>query len=94
MTDLRIRPGDPDKKIRIYVNGQECPAFQGETVLAALTAAGKKSLRKSRQAKEPRGALCGMGVCYECLVAIDGVPGWRACQTEVRDLMEIEIDES
>jgi sarcosine oxidase subunit alpha len=94
MSDLRVRPGDPEKKIRIYVNGRECPAFLGETVLAALTAAGHNSLRKSRQVQEPRGALCGMGVCYECLVSVNGVPGRRACLTEVQDLMEIKLDES
>jgi NADH dehydrogenase/NADH:ubiquinone oxidoreductase subunit G len=43
---------------------------------------------------EGRGGLCGMGVCYECLVTINGSPGQRACMVEVQEGMEIEIDEA
>lgn len=77
----------------IKVNGEPVPAFQGETVLSALIAAGYKTLRKSPEAGEPRGALCGMGICYECLVTVNGIPNVRACMEEVKDNMEIVLDD-
>ena len=55
---------------------------------AALTAAGIKGLRRTRSG-EARGVFCGMGVCYECLVTVDGRPGQRACMTRVRDGMSV-----
>lgn len=93
MQDLRIPSIARGPRIKILVNGRELVAYRGETVLAALTAAGLKTLRKSHAAGEPRGALCGMGVCYECLVSINGRPNQRACMTEVDDLMEIGTHE-
>jgi NADH dehydrogenase/NADH:ubiquinone oxidoreductase subunit G len=44
-------------------------------------------------AGEARGPFCGMGVCYECLVTVNGVPKQRSCMTEVEDNMEIQIHE-
>jgi sarcosine oxidase subunit alpha len=58
-----------------------------------LWAAGIRGLRKTAKTGEPRGIFCGMGVCYDCLVTIDGVPNQRACMTLVEDRMEIRIDE-
>ena len=64
------------------------PAIEGETVAAALTAAGITALRRTRGG-EPRGVFCGMGVCHECLVTVDARPGQRACMTEVREGMSV-----
>lgn len=91
--DLRIPSVSRGKKIRLLVNGREVVAYEGETVLAALTAAGLRTLRMSHRRGEGRGPFCGMGVCYECLVSVNGRPGRRACMTEVEDLMEIAVDE-
>ncbi|MCX6554166.1 MAG: (2Fe-2S)-binding protein [Candidatus Aminicenantes bacterium] len=79
--------------IHIRVNGRMITAFPGETVLAALTAAGYKVLKKSNVRGEARGPFCGMGVCYECLVTIDGTPKQRSCMVEVADNMEIILYE-
>lgn len=87
-TDLRI-PGTPKgKPAFIRVNGKQIKAYKGESVLAALTAAGIIHLNDTT-AGEPTGALCGMGICYQCLVTIDGVPDCRACMAQVRDGMQI-----
>jgi aerobic-type carbon monoxide dehydrogenase small subunit (CoxS/CutS family) len=59
-----------------------------------LIASDYLTFRKSRRFMEGRSGLCGMGVCYECLVTIDGAPGQRACMVEVQEGMEIEIDEA
>ena len=64
------------------------PAIEGETVAAALAAAGISALRRSRSG-EARGIFCGMGVCFECLVTVDGRPAQRACMTKVRDGMSV-----
>lgn len=53
----------------------------GWTVGAALTAAGVRSWRTTRNQERPRGLFCGMGVCFDCLVTVDGVPSLRACLT-------------
>ena len=93
MEDLRIAAIKRKEKVRLLVNGKEVPAYRGETILAALTAAGYKTLKRSPLRKEPRGALCGMGVCFECMVTVNGIPNIRSCMTEVEDNMEIATDE-
>ena len=74
--------------VSIDFEGRSVPAIEGETVAAALTAAGITSLRRSRGG-DPRGVFCGMGVCFECLVTVDGLPAQRACMTRVRDGMAV-----
>jgi sarcosine oxidase subunit alpha len=93
MTDLRIASVSRGSRITIAVNGQARSAFKGESVHAALLAAGYRLLRKTANSRQPRGVFCGMGVCYDCLVTINGVPNQRACMTLVEDRMEIQVDE-
>ena len=68
--------------ITITFDGQPLAARRGETLAAALTAAGVTTLRTTRGGA-PRGLFCGMGVCQDCLVEIDGCPNQRACMTKV-----------
>lgn len=93
MEDLRIDSIKRKQPVKLEVNGREIECYKGETVLAALTAAGYKELKKNPVSHEPRGALCGMGVCFECTVTINGVPNIRACMTEVREGMKIETND-
>ncbi len=73
----------PDEPGLIFTfEGEAIAARPGETIAAALTAAGVRTFRITRQG-EPRGLYCGMGVCQECLVEIDGQPSVRACMTKV-----------
>lgn len=51
----------------------------GQTVGAALVAAGRQSWRTTRVHQRPRGVFCGIGICFDCLVTIDGEPNHRAC---------------
>jgi hypothetical protein len=74
--------------VTISVDGAPRRAHLGETVAAALIADGEAALRLTRGGSA-RGLYCGMGVCFECLVVVDGVPNTRACMTWVRDGMEI-----
>ncbi len=93
MEDLRIDSIKRKEKVTIKVNGKEVTAYMGETLLAALIASGYRSLKKSPVLKESRGGLCGMGVCYECLVTLNGIKNVRACMQEIQPDMEIEIEE-
>jgi predicted molibdopterin-dependent oxidoreductase YjgC len=93
MEDLRIPTIERTGTVTISVNGKKIMAYRGETVLAALQAFGFKALNKSKEMGEPRGALCGMGVCYGCLVSVNGVQNEQSCMIEVEDNMEISIDE-
>lgn len=93
MDDLRIATLQRGAEIEIVVNGRSHAAFEGETVHAALLAAGYRVLRKTARTAQPRGGFCGMGVCYDCLVTIDGVPNQRACMTPVARGMEITLDD-
>ncbi|MEN8154158.1 MAG: (2Fe-2S)-binding protein [Acidobacteriota bacterium] len=93
MEDLRIDSIERKEKVTIKVNGEDVTAYMGETLLAALIASGYKSLKKSPVLKESRGGLCGMGVCYECLVTLDGAKNVRSCMQDIRPGMEIEIEE-
>jgi glycine/D-amino acid oxidase-like deaminating enzyme len=76
------------RRVSIEVDGRPVEALEGESVAAALAAAGVRRLRDARSG-EPRGVWCGMGACFECVVAIDGRPDQRACLAEVRDGMRV-----
>ncbi|HEY6991812.1 MAG TPA: (2Fe-2S)-binding protein [Bryobacteraceae bacterium] len=76
------------EKVTIEVNGSELPATAGMSVAAALFQAGVFRFRVSASG-QPRAALCGMGICFECRVTIDGQANCRSCQIVVRDGMVI-----
>jgi sarcosine oxidase subunit alpha len=76
--------------LTIIVDGKNIQTYEGETVAAALFAAGITTFNLSHNQKKPRSLYCGMGVCYECLVTINGIHGQRACVTQVVDGMIIE----
>jgi predicted molibdopterin-dependent oxidoreductase YjgC len=79
---------EPAATITFRIDGELHQAYPGDTVAAALYAAGRRAWRRSR-AGDMRGLLCGMGVCFDCLVTVDGAANMRACQVLVRDGMEI-----
>ena len=93
MPDLRIKDVNRGKQLTIVINGHKTVAYRGETVHAALLASGYRMFRKTKKENEPRGIFCGMGICYDCLVMINGKPNQRACMQRVEDCMEIEIYE-
>jgi predicted molibdopterin-dependent oxidoreductase YjgC len=76
--------------IKIIVNGKGIDVNEGDTIAAALLSAGIRSFRLSPKLSEPRSLYCGMGICFECLVTVDGVHAVRACVTPVADGMRVE----
>lgn len=83
--------GEPPEVTLEYA-GRTIAAREGQTVAAALMADGINSWRTTRGACRPRGLFCGIGVCYDCLVEIDGFADQRACLVEVADGMRIGPD--
>ena len=75
--------------VAITFAGQPLEAEAGESLAAALTAHGIRVFRTTRSGAE-RGIFCGMGVCQDCLVEIDGKPSQRACMTKVERPMRVE----
>lgn len=76
--------------VRVTVNGAELQCRQGDTVAAALFAGGVQACRDTAVNEVPRGPYCMMGVCYDCLVTIDGQANQQGCMTAVREGMKIE----
>ncbi len=72
----------------LSMDGVAVPAWEGETVAAALTRAGILALRQTRDG-QARGLYCGMGACFECAVEIDGQAGQRSCLVKVADGMQV-----
>lgn len=80
----------PTKPVQITLNGQSVIAQEGDTVAAALLCQGIKCTRTTAITNTPRGPFCLMGVCFECLMVIDGVANQRACMTRVHPGMCVE----
>jgi hypothetical protein len=82
VNDLRIKHGIlRGEPFQIQVNGKDVDAYPGETIAAILLAEGWKMFRHSALSGEPRGPFCGMGLCFDCLVTVNGIPNIRACVT-------------
>lgn len=76
--------------IQIYINDRVTPCYPGETVASALLAAGVVVFRRTASGAA-RAPVCNMGVCFDCLVTIDGRPSVRSCMTRVSEGMRIEV---
>ncbi|CAB4668873.1 MAG: (2Fe-2S)-binding protein [Actinobacteria bacterium] len=77
------------KAVSMKVNGVAITAYEGESVASALMCEGISTMRTT-VAGDPRGVFCGMGVCFECLVNVDGVASTRACMTWVKEGMDVK----
>ena len=84
-TDISVH----SKPIHFEFEGKTLKAFPGDSVAAALTAYNITNLRFTSNG-ESRGVFCGMGICQECLVEIDGVDNQRACMIKLKDQMKIK----
>jgi predicted molibdopterin-dependent oxidoreductase YjgC len=74
----------------IEVDGNKVLAYEGETIAAVLLAAGIRSFQQNRVGNQPNRLFCGMGVCMQCLVKVNGIQSNRACKTLVQAGMKIE----
>ncbi|MBB4017472.1 sarcosine oxidase subunit alpha [Chelatococcus caeni] len=82
---------DRRRAVEIFVEGQSVTAREGDTVAAALLASGLDVRRSTAVSGAPRLPYCMMGVCFDCLVTIDGMGNRQGCLVPVREGMRIEI---
>ena len=88
---MRVGPeAQRGQAVTIIVDGVPVQAYLGETVAGVLLAQGRRAWRRTAKTGQPRGLFCGMGVCFDCLVTVDGHPGVRACITPVADGMVVQ----
>ena len=82
--------GERGKPFVFTFNGEPISAFEGETIAAALMGSGIRALRLTEREAQPRGLFCNMGVCFDCLVEVDGRPNQRACQVPVAEGIQVK----
>lgn len=80
----RLVRARPEPEFEISVDGSPVPVVPGQTIGAAMHGAGIRSWRTTRFGGRPRGLFCGIGVCFDCLITVNGSPSLRACVTEAR----------
>ena len=78
--------------VSVFINGSAVEVPIGATVAVAILTGGVSTFRRSVSG-EPRGAVCGMGICFECRVTIDGRSQILSCQTECRAEMKVITDD-
>lgn len=94
---MRIKQSNPQlpqvergRSINLAIDGKTVQAFEGETISGVLSALGVRTLWHTIKHGSPRGMYCGIGVCYGCLVTVNGTQNIRACMTLVADGMVVE----
>ncbi len=93
MSRLPSQPGELINRlnvIRFTFDGKPVEAYEGDTVASALYAAGRRTFSRSFKYHRRRGLLCCAGQCPNCIVAVDGAPGVRACTEPAREGMRVE----
>jgi sarcosine oxidase subunit alpha len=81
---------DAGETVSLKVDGKDIRARAGDTVAGAMLAAGVDRFRTTPVTDSPRAPYCLMGVCFDCLVTIDGVGSRQACLVPVREGMSVE----
>ncbi len=79
--------------VKITLNGQEIQVSQGMTVAAAVLTQGLRYTRTTPISNSKRSPFCMMGVCYDCLMVIDGKANQRACSTYIKKGMQIKTQQ-
>jgi 2Fe-2S iron-sulfur cluster protein len=86
---FRPRPDGDKTTVAVVVEGRTIPVPAGASAAAAVLAAGLRSIRETPVEGSERAPYCMMGVCFDCLAEIDGVPNRQSCMVEVRPGMQI-----
>ena len=84
MNPLELAGARPGPAFSVTLDGRAIEALPGQTVAAALWSAGVTAWRTTRAGGSPRGVFCGIGVCFDCLVTVNGRPNQRACLVPAR----------
>jgi hypothetical protein len=99
MSDTRPGPRPEQRSmtnrtVQLSIDGERVDAAEGSSVAVAIVNRALVSAWRVRTSVtgQPRGPLCGMGICFECRATVDGRVHERTCQIIVRDGMEIRTD--
>lgn len=87
---FRRLDGTAGTTVHLTYEGRPLACREGDSVAAALLAHGHAACRDTVVGGVPRGPYCMMGVCYDCLVTIDGQPNRQACMTRVQEGMVVQ----
>jgi predicted molibdopterin-dependent oxidoreductase YjgC len=87
----RLQPDSGAPSVNLTIEGKAATARAGDSVAATLLAAGLDHCRTTGVSESPRAPYCMMGVCFDCLVTIDGVGNRQACMVRVREGMRVEV---
>ncbi|MDH4050927.1 MAG: (2Fe-2S)-binding protein [Rubrivivax sp.] len=87
----RIEGQAPRRAVSLAIEGSDVQAREGDTLAVALLQAGVDHFRETPVSGAPRAPLCLMGVCFDCLVEVDGVANVQACMVTVRDGMQVRL---
>jgi predicted molibdopterin-dependent oxidoreductase YjgC len=87
---FRRLPESEHPSIEVTIDGQSFTGCPGDTVAAMLMVTGHAACRRSVVSGEARGPYCMMGICFECLVNIDGVANRQSCLVQIENGMRIE----
>ena len=86
---FRTRPDVRPTTVEVLVEGTPVLVPEGATAAAAVLLSGLPAIRETPVTGSPRLPLCLMGVCFDCLAEIDGVPNRQACMVTVAPGMRI-----
>ena len=84
LTDGILRPAP----VTVELDGEPLEAYPGESLATAMLAGGRRAFRATRSGA-PRGPLCNMGVCFDCVVLVEGLGEARACMTAVHEGLRV-----
>ena len=87
---FRRLPDPPARRVGFTLDGRAVEGAEGDTVAAALLALGRTACRETAVSGAPRGPYCMMGVCFDCLVVIDGVGNRQGCLVPLSEGMAVE----
>jgi len=80
----------PIQSVEFTFNGEKFFAIPGQSIAAALFQANQHILRKTRMEGEERSIFCGIGICWDCVVTVNGIINQRSCLIEVQDGMVVK----
>lgn len=78
--------------VEIIYNGKKLKSYKGDSVASALIANGVLKFRESSKIGESRGYFCGIGLCTDCMMKVNGIRNVRTCITEVKENMIVETE--
>jgi len=88
---MTVPAGQQQPAVDIFVDDRRITAHEGEPLATALLNAGVVPFRHTPVSGQPRAPLCLMGVCFECLVEVDGVQNVQSCMVQVHAGMQVHL---